>query len=237
MITVERLKVDELTRDGNKIGKEVREKTKQVDDESARIQRNKRAALLKASFTCIRRCLEYGIRTWHQKVHRMARMEQEGAAYILLKLRKRLCKQGFEIYKTKVGLIRLMSQANNKCSHYMLTKETRRKRVVFNAICQYVTQFKGLKHNGSLLMTAMGSLLKRRALKQWQEQGNVKVQQLKNAEQNRNTHQFDHLNEKLGQRTKKHTEHLAENGLSSRGLKRQAERVLANAFARWYYVK
>ena len=138
MIDSMSLKVDLLCKEGKKIGKEVTDKTREVDEESARVGRNKRSALQKAAFTCIRRWLEYGIRTWHDKVHRMHLMEQQGSAFIIARLRKRLCKQGFELYKRKVLAMKLGEQADNKCVHYIRTKHFRSKRVVFNAICQYV---------------------------------------------------------------------------------------------------
>lgn len=83
----------------------------------------------------------------------------------------------------------------------------------------------------------MGSLLKRKAYKTWQEQGNLKAVQLKKAEQNRNTQKFDNLNGLLGVVSDKHTGLVAENDQEKKRLNNQGQRVLANAFARYYYVK
>ena len=164
-------------------------------------------------------------------------MEQEGSAFMIARLRKLLCKQGFDLYKNKVSQLKLGEQADNKCFHYIHTKSIRSKRLVFNAICQYVTQFKSLKNNGQLLMTAMGSLLKRKAYKTWQEQGNLKAVQLKKAEQNRNAQKFDNLNGLLGVVSDKHTSLVVENYQEKKRLNNQGQKVLANAFARYYYVK
>ena len=67
--------------------------------------------------------------------------------------------------------------------------------------------------------------------------GNTKAIQLKKNDQNENSKRYDRLNELLGGWVRKHVVHQTDNSNLKKDLKTQAQRVMANAFARMYFSK
>jgi hypothetical protein len=79
--------------------------------------------------------------------------------------------------------------------------------------------------------------LQRRGFEKWMSKGNVKAIQHKKHDQNENSKKYDRLNELLGKWVRNHRDHTVENQGLRKTLKEQAQRVIANVFARMYYSK
>jgi len=92
MNRVENSTITDLNEKGKVLTGEVTQTTKEVEEERERIRRNARIKLSKASDICVRRFLKYGLNKWANRCRQLKVMEQDGAGYVLSKLRRWLCR-------------------------------------------------------------------------------------------------------------------------------------------------
>lgn len=81
------------------------------------------------------RLLRYGLHKWNARCKQLTAMEHDGAGTVITKLRKWLLKYAFRKYCDKVNMLKQEDRAEARADHYLATRNARRLRTVFNALC------------------------------------------------------------------------------------------------------
>lgn len=153
------------------------------------------------------------------------------------KLRQILCRQAFAIFTLKVKMCRQADLDESRADYYIQTLKHRRLRQILNAFCQYHASYTKQKKNIGIALSNIDISLQRKAFFKWCDKGNLKQMNLLADAQNNETMSFDTLNKTLGNVTGLHSDVVMVNQQLKSNLMLQGQRVLANTFQRYYYIK
>jgi hypothetical protein len=113
--------------------------------------------------------------------------KEDGAGFVIKKMRNRFCRQAFDLYKLHVKQLKQYEKDLARLKCYKELTDARRLRTTFNAMCVYRNNFIKAKNYWTIVLTKMDLWMKRKMFIKWQTQGNDKMEQVKKAKQNNET--------------------------------------------------
>jgi len=211
--------ITELNEIGSGLQDDCMSLSKEISTEKARVDRSARSALNRGTVIFNNRALRQYLRQWHDNIA-LTQTKEDRSGFIIKRMRARLVKQAFQIYKKRTAELRQDLKSEERMKHFMITVEERRKRRAFNALCVYRKLFCQAKTYWSILFTKMDLWRKRRAYRTWVKNSYAVGEDSLKDQQNLQTEVLAELNHELGAATTIHNNKVIENKTLDKSLKK-----------------
>jgi len=147
---------------------------------------------------------------WKESCDHKNKMEN-GSDLIINKTKKKFLRKAWALYKEGVLYQKNLEKNDKSVEQLKRTLQERNLRRVFNSWAAYRFQFQEAKKCSQRVFTNMDTWMKKRAFMKWRDQGNVKMVQMFQEEQNQLTDNMMNLEHEVGDLTKKVADKSARN--------------------------
>mmetsp|Transcript_18535 Transcript_18535/g.24897 ORF Transcript_18535/g.24897 Transcript_18535/m.24897 type:complete len:189 (+) Transcript_18535:511-1077(+) len=132
-ITMQQMEMTELQEEGSNLQNAVEELNKEIKIEKAKVDRSGRSALSRGTRIMQKRYLKQYMDKWAE-VNKQHKNQKNGSDVILQKIKKRMFKQAFDLYKAGCAREKLSERNEGSCDQLKKTLDCRTMRKCFNAI-------------------------------------------------------------------------------------------------------
>jgi len=199
---MQQMEMTELQEEGSNVAAAVEEISKEIKIEKAKVDRSGRSALNRGTRIMTKRYLKQYMDKWAE-VNRHYKNQKNGSDVLLTKIKKRMFKQAFDLYKAGCARQVLEEKNDGSCDQLRRTLNHRTMRKCFESIRKYnITNMKA-KTYWKILLGKMDHWMKKRAFAMWMQGGNTMKMEFLQEEQNTLTEEMTVKNTEIGNLTKK----------------------------------